>query len=61
MGGEIYTGYKKWLPTIYTVYSDDALRNSTVVNCEKTGHCPHETTAVGVFRCCRCGAEVKVV
>lgn len=28
---------------------------SSAVNCEEIGHCPHESTAVGLFRCCRCG------
>jgi len=28
---------------------------STAVNCDKTGHCPHEGTAKGTFYCCRCG------
>ena len=33
-------------------------RDYTAVGCEKTGHCPHEGTAVGSFYCCRCGKYI---
>lgn len=38
------------------LYIDRLIQGSAASEpCETLGHCYHETTAVGVFRCCRCG------
>lgn len=29
---------------------------TTVINCDKEGHCYHQGTGVNSLRCCKCGA-----
>lgn len=43
------------VPDNWRIFED----TGTAVDCERHGHCLHESTAVGLYICCQCGEYIS--